>query len=177
MAEALHRMMGVDLTAIPTIGVNTALTIAAEIGPDFSAFPSAQHFSSWLELAPGTRISGGKTLPGRAPKAVNKVAQSLRMAALTARRSQTFIGARHRGHLARKDAPVAITATVRELACLIYTLITRGEEYVERGIEAHEQRRVDRTVSNLGRRAKQLGYQLVRMPEDTDETPGAQPMA
>ena len=81
MAEALHRMMGVDLTAIPTIGVNTALTIAVEIGPDFSAFPSAQHFSSWLGLAPGTRISGGKTLPGRAPKTVNKVAQSLRMAA------------------------------------------------------------------------------------------------
>ena len=98
-------------------------------------------------------------------------------AALTARKSQTFIGARHRGRLARKDAPVAITATARELACLIYTLITRGEEYVERGIKAHEQRRVDRTVSNLGRRVKQLGYQLVRMPEDTDETPGAQPMA
>ena len=30
MAEALHRMMGVDLTAIPTNGVNTALTIAPE---------------------------------------------------------------------------------------------------------------------------------------------------
>ena len=116
MAEALHGMMGVDLTAIPTIGVTTALTIAAEIGPDFSAFPSAQHFSSWLGLAPGTRISGGKSLPGRSPKVVNKVAQSLRMAAMSARRSQTFIGARHRGRLARKGAPVAITATAR--ACV-----------------------------------------------------------
>ena len=152
----------------PTIGVNTALTIASEIGPDFSAFPSAQHFCSWLELAPGTRISGGKPLPGRAPKVVNKVAQSLRMAALTARKSQTFIGARHRARLARKDAPVAITATARELACLIYTLVTRGDEYVERGIATHEQRRVNRTVSNLGRRAKRLGYQLVRVVEDAE---------
>ena len=41
---------------------------------------------------------------------------------------------------------------------------------MERGIEACEQRRVDRTVSNLGRRAKQLGYELVRMPEETDRT-------
>ena len=57
-------MMGVDLTAIPTIGPGTALVIASEIGPDFSAFPSAQHFCSWLALAPGTRISGGKNLPG-----------------------------------------------------------------------------------------------------------------
>ena len=131
-AEALHRMMGVDLTAIPTIGVNTALTIASEIGPDFSAFPSAQHFCSWLGLAPGTRISGGKPLPGRAPKVVNKVAQYLRMAAMTARRSQTFIGARHRGRPARKDAPVAITATARELACLIYTPVTRDETIIVR---------------------------------------------
>ena len=33
--------MGVDLTAIPTIDTRTAPTIAAEIGPDFPAFPSA----------------------------------------------------------------------------------------------------------------------------------------
>ena len=177
MAAALHGMMGVDLTAIPTIGVNTALTIASEIGPDFSAFPSAQHFCSWLGLAPGTRISGGKALPGRAPKVVNKVAQSLRMAAMTARRSQTFIGARHRGRLARKDAPVAITATARELACLIYTLVTRGEEYVERGIETYERRRVNRTVSNLGRRAKRLGYQLVKVVEDAGVGNPAESMA
>ncbi len=170
-------MMGVDLTAIPTIGVNTALTIASEIGPDFSAFPSAQHFCSWLGLAPGTRISGGKALPGRAPKVVNKVAQSLRMAALTARRSQTFIGARHRGRLARKDAPVAITATARELACLIYTLVTRGEENVERGIDTYEQRRINRTVSNLGQRAKRLGYRLVKVAENTDVTNGSESMA
>ena len=53
MSQALHEMMGVDLTAIPTIGVNTALVIASEIGPDFSAFPSVQHFCSWLGVAPG----------------------------------------------------------------------------------------------------------------------------
>lgn len=73
--------MGVDLTAVPAIRVNTAFTIVPETGPDLSAFPSAQHFCSWLELAPGTRIGG----------------------------------ARHRARPARRGAPVAITATVREL--------------------------------------------------------------
>ena len=68
MSQALHEMMGVNLTAIPTIGVNTALVIASEIGPDFSAFPSVQRFCSWLGVASGTRISGGKPLPGRAHK-------------------------------------------------------------------------------------------------------------
>ena len=67
-ALALRGMMGVDLTAIPTIGPGTALVIASEIGPDFSAFPSAQHFCSWLALAPGTRISGGKNLLRQVPE-------------------------------------------------------------------------------------------------------------
>ena len=169
MSQALHEMMGVDLTAIPTIGVNTALVIASEIGPDFSAFPSVQHFCSWLGVAPGTRISGGKPLPGRAHKVVNPVAQALRMAAMTARSSQTFIGAKHRARLARKDKPVAITATARELACLIYLMITRGEEYVEQGMEIYEQRRLNRSFAHLDRRAKQLGYQLVQIAENDRE--------
>ena len=103
----------------------------SEIGPDFSAFPSAQHFCSWLALAPGTRISGGKNLPGKSPKAVNPVGQALRMAAMAARRSETFIGAKHRARLARMDTPVAIKATARELACLIYLMVTEGQKYVE----------------------------------------------
>ena len=127
MAQALREMMGVDLTAIPTIGVTTALVIASEIGPDFSAFPSAQHFCSWLGLAPGTRISGGKPLPGRSHKAVNRAGQALRMSAMSARNSQTFIGAKHRALLARMDTAIAITATARELACLIYLMVTQGE--------------------------------------------------
>ena len=90
-ALALRKMMGVDLTAIPTIGPGTALVIASEIGPDFSAFPSAQHFCSWLALAPPTRISGGKNLPGKSPKAVNPVGQALRMAAISPLISNIFL--------------------------------------------------------------------------------------
>ena len=177
LTMALHSMMGVDLTAIPTIGTGIALTIASEIGPDFSAFPSAQHFCSWLGVAPGTRVSGGKPLPGRAHKAVNPVGQALRMAAMTARRSQTFIGARHRARLARKDAPVAITATARELACLIYLMVTRGEDYVEKGIDTYEKRRINRTFTHLKRKARQLGYQLVQTIENAEVANGVESVA
>ena len=52
LRERLRRMLGADLTAIPTVGVETALTIAAEIGADLSRFPSSAHFCSWLGLAP-----------------------------------------------------------------------------------------------------------------------------
>ena len=93
---ALRAMLGVDLTAIPTIGIETALTIASEVGPDLSRFPSAAHFCSWLTLAPGTRISGGKQLRGSQPKRLNRAGQALRVAASTARHNKTYIGACHR---------------------------------------------------------------------------------
>ncbi len=46
LESALREVMGVDLTAIPTIGVETALVIASEIGPDLTRFPTREHFCS-----------------------------------------------------------------------------------------------------------------------------------
>jgi len=85
--QALVAVLGVDLTAVPTLGIETVLVIASEIGPDLSRFQSNGHFCSWLSLAPPTRISGGKPLPGKAPKVLNRAGQALRMAAANARHS------------------------------------------------------------------------------------------
>ena len=76
------------------------------------------------------------------------------MAAMAARRSQTFIGAKHRARLARMDTPVAIKATARELACLIYLMVTEGQEYVDQGIGAYEKRRLNRKFAHLDRQAR-----------------------
>jgi transposase len=161
LQTALRRALGVDLTAIPTIGTETALTIAAEIGPDLSRFASREHFCSWLTLAPGTRISGDKKLMGKPVKRVNRAGQALRMAATSARNSQSFIGAAHRARLSRLDTPRAIKATAHQLARLIYAMLTRGEEYVDRGIEQFEQQKRERQLRSLHRKARQLGLSLV----------------
>ena len=63
--EHLFKVCGVDLTRIDGIDVSTALVVLSEIGVDMSRFPTVKHFTSWLGLCPGTRISGGKIL-GRA---------------------------------------------------------------------------------------------------------------
>jgi len=161
MKATLHQMLGVDLTAIPTIGVETALMVASELGADLSRFSDSRHFCSWLTLAPGTRISGGKPLPGRAPKVINRLGQALRVAAATARTSQSFIGATHRARLARLDKPRAIKATAHQLARLIYAMLTKGEQYVEKGIAHHEAVRRDRQLRALQQRARQMGFTLV----------------
>jgi len=159
--QALQQVLGVDLTAIPTIGLDTALALAGEIGPDLSRFPSEGHFCSWLTVAPPTRISGGKPLPGRAPKVFNRAGHALRQAAANARRSHSFIGACHRARLARMDAAKAIKATAHQLARLIYALLTKGQAYVEQGVAAFEARRQDRQLRALERKARKLGLALV----------------
>lgn len=160
---ALRRLMGVDLTAIPTIAVETALVIASEIGPDLSRFPTCAHFCSWLSVAPGTRISGGKPLRGRGPRVKNVAGQALRLAASTARHSKSFIGAAHRARLARMDKAQAIKATAHHLARLIYAMLTQGQEYVERGMEDFELIHQQRQLRNLHRKATNLGLKLVPM--------------
>jgi len=158
--KALNQIMGVDLTAIPTIGVDTALVLASEIGPDLNRFPTSQHFCSWLGLAPPTRISGGKQLASKPSKVLNRSAQALKQAASNARNDKSFIGASHRSRLARMDASCAIKATAHQLARLIYAMLTKGQPYVEQGIEAYEAKSHDRQLRALERKARKLGYQL-----------------
>ena len=162
---ALQAALGVDLTAIPTIGVETALTIAAEIGPDLSRFPSSKHFCSWLTLTPGTRISGGKSLKGRMPKRSNRAGQAVRLAASSARHNHSIIGACHRARLRRLDPPRAIKATAHQLARLIYAMLTRGEAYVEKGIEHFETERRDRQVRYPQRQARHFNLAPVEIEQ------------
>ena len=68
------------------------------------------------------------------------------------------------------DTAIAITATARELACLIYLMVSQGEEYVEKGMEAYEERRKNRRYSRLDRQARRLGYKLIRLNNSDEET-------
>jgi len=159
--QALGQVMGVDLTAIPTIGVDTALVLASELGPDLSRFPTSQHFCSWLGVAPPTRISGGKALPGKTPKVINRASQALKQSASNARNDKSFIGASHRARLTRMDTGCAIKATAHQLARLIYAMLTKGQPYVEKGIEAFEAKSRSRQLRALEHKARKLGMQLV----------------
>ncbi len=161
LRERLQQMLGADLTAIPTVGVETALTVAAEVGADLSRFATAAHFCSWLGLAPGTRISGDKRLGGPSARQTNRVGQALRMAASTARNSKTTIGAAHRRRLSRMDSAKAVKATAHQLGRLIYAMLTRGEEYVERDLAAMETERRDRQIKHLQRQARHFDLALV----------------
>ena len=161
----LFRLCGVDLTRIDGIDTATALKVIAEIGPDLSRFKSAKHFASWLGLCPGTKISRGKRLSGTSKRTANRAAQALRLAAAGLRVSQSALGAYYRRLCARLDRGKAITAAAHKLARLIYTLLTKGEQYVDRGQQYYEERYRQRLMVHLNRKAVALGLRLVPATE------------
>jgi transposase len=164
LRTALYRLCGVDLTRIDGIEVSTALVVLSEVGTDMSRFASAKHFASWLGLCPGTKISGGKVLSAATGRTVNRAAQALRLSAAALRRSQSALGAYFRRMCARMDKSKAVTATAHKLARLIYTMFTKGQEYVDAGQDYFEERHRERVLRSLKQRAQQMG--MVLMPAE-----------
>lgn len=161
LAAELQRTMGVDLTRIDGIDAVTAQVIFSEIGPDFSAFPTENHFASWLTLAPQRDISGGKVIRHIPAAGRNRVANALRMSAQSLCRSNSYLGARYRRLRLRLDGQVAVKAMARYLACLVYRMVTKGQAYLDRGATYYENKRQEKERIALERKAASLGLKLV----------------
>src|SRR6202162_3511553 len=162
MREALFRMSGVELTAIDAIGVGTVQVVLSEYGPDLSRFPSEKEFVSHTTLAPRRPMSGGKPVrKKRRNTASTRVAAALRMAALSLRHSATALGAYYRRIARRIGADVAVFATARKLATLIYRALRWGQPYVDEGAEAFEKRYQELRMTALKAKTKELGYELL----------------
>jgi transposase len=158
--DAIKKITITDLTTVPGIDANTAMKILSEIGTDTSRWANAKAFVSWLGLCPGNKISGGKILSSKTKPSDNRVAQALRLAAVSLHRSKTAIGAFLRRMRARLGAPKAITAVAHKLARILYRMMTTGENYREAGENYYEQQYQARVIANLTKRAKELGFNL-----------------
>ena len=161
----LYRMTGVDLTRIDGVDGFTALKVLSEIGTDMTKWPSAKHFASWLGLSPNNRITGGRVISSKTKACANRAAAALRLAANALHRSDSALGAFLRRKKAHLGAPKAITATAHKLACVIYSMLRYGQEYVDAGAEYYESQYQQRALRAAKRRAAQLGYQLVPMSD------------
>ena len=168
----LYRMTGVDLTRIDGIDGYTALKVISEIGADMTKWPSAKHFASWLGLSPHHRITGGRIISSKTKPSANRAAAALRLAANALHRSDSALGAFLRQKKAHLGAPKAITATAHQLARLIYSMLRYGQEYVDAGAEYYERQYQQRALRTTKRRAAQLGYQLVPLPDAEDHPTG-----
>lgn len=115
---------GVDLMDINGVGASTVLNLVSETGMDFSKFKSGKHFASWLGFAPNRKISGGKQLSAHTRRKTNPLSKAIRDAANSAGNSQSRLGDFFRRLAYRKGRMVAIEATARKIAVIIYKMLT-----------------------------------------------------
>lgn len=157
----LHQLTGVDLSQIDGIGPYNALRLIAEIGTDMTRWPTEQHFTSWLTLAPHNKVSGGRLLSSRTPPSANRAAAILRLAAMNLGRTQTALGAFYRRLAFRIGKAKAITATARKLAVFVYRTLKHGFVYIDPGADAYDRQHRTHVVRRLRQRAANLGFELV----------------
>lgn len=122
---------GLDLYSIEGFSHGTVLTLMSELGEKgIEKFHNAQHFTSWLRLAPNNKISGGRVLSSRTPKGSNRLKIALRQAA-------NAIGNLRDTHLSnffnrvafRKGRAVAVSATARKLAVILWNMLSKNQQY------------------------------------------------
>lgn len=151
---------GKDLTVLPACTTYSMLQLIGEIGLDLSPWPTAKHFTAWLGLAPGSYQSGKRcrglgrkrNRPGRL---LCVIVRSL------ARSKDTALGGFYRRMAARRGGLVAIIATARKLAVLIWQAMVKGLAYVEEGLKRYEARVLETKQRALHRLATQLGFTVL----------------
>jgi transposase len=87
-------------------------------------------------------------------------------------KSHSALGAHDRRMRARLGAPKAMTATAQTLARFVYSMLRSGTASVDAGQQAYEQQYRHRVLTNLQRKARVFGYQLVHV-EDTGSAQAA----
>lgn len=59
------------------------------------------------------------------------------------------------------DKPKAVTTAAHKLDRLIYTMLTKGQEYIDQGQDYYEERYRQRVLRALSQRAAKMGMQMV----------------
>jgi transposase len=163
----LHRILGVDLTAIPGLKDLSVHVLLSEVGPDLSAFPSEGDFASWLGLCPNPHITGGRVLSSHTRKVRHRLARALRMAAQSLDHSQSYLGQFYRRMRAKHGPAGAITIAAHKLARIIYHLLKTREPYDESVFAREEELHRRRVQARLETQAKAFGFQLVPIEAST----------
>src|ERR671917_204600 len=123
------------LDAIPGVGPVAAQMILAEIGTDMTRFPTPAQLASWARFAPGVSGSAGRP-KGHAGSGHGNpyLARILGEAAVSAGRTDTFLGERYRRIARRRGKNRAIVAIGRSILVIIWALLSDEQaQFVDLG--------------------------------------------
>jgi len=144
------------LDTIPGVGVTTANVIIAEVGLDMTRFPTAAQLASWAKFAPTVQESAGKKNGKNATGHGNAyLAGAVGEAAISAGKTDTFLGERYRRIARRRGKQKAIVAVGRSILVIVWHLLS--DFYDIRGGP-------QRAIRNRVRHLEALGYKVTLQP-------------
>lgn len=125
----LKIIVGVDLCNVEGISEISCLELISETGTDMDKWQNSKHFAAWLNLAPNTKITGGKIISSKMQKKKNFAGQSMRMSASSLSNSKTPMGDYARKMKSRLGKKGGVVATAHKLTRIVYTMIKEKKEY------------------------------------------------
>ena len=137
------------------------LDIVSVTGVDMNKWPTAQHFTSWLNLSPRRMRTGGKDIGNESRKTNNPATQAFRISAHSVGiNSKGQLGAIYRKLVVKKGKKTATKAVARKMAVTFYTLVKYRQEYNPIIINKQIKEQEERKIKQLAKLAKKLGYEL-----------------
>ncbi len=134
----------------------SALAILSEVGPDMSKWKSENHFTSWLGLAPNTKISGGKVISSRIMKKKHHAGQAFRMAANGLKNSKSPLGDYYRRIKGKAGAGKAVVATARKLAIIFYMIVANQQAFDPKALIEYQEKSKQKKINQLRRKLELL---------------------
>lgn len=156
LTSYLKEILGVDVTEVFGISELSALAILAEVGTDMTKWKDEHHFTSWLGLAPNTKISGGKVISSRIQKKKHHAGQAFRMAANGLSNSKSPLGDFYRRIRAKAGAGKAVVATARKLAIIFYKMVANQEAFNPKALEDYQEKYKQKKINQLKRKLELL---------------------
>jgi transposase len=155
------------LDEIPGIGHTAACVIIAEIGMDMSRFPTPAHLTSWARFAPSVKESAGRSKGNGGTGHGNRyLAAVLGEAAVSAGKTDTFLGERYRRLARRRGKKKAIVAAGRSILVIVWHLLSDpAADFVDLGSDFFDSHlNTNNKKRNHIRQLEALGYKVTVEP-------------
>jgi hypothetical protein len=157
----LERIHSVDVLAIYGLSDISGLELLGETGTDLSKWENELHFTSWLNLCPNNKKSGGKLISSKLmSKRPNAASQAFRSAANAVQKSDHWLGDYFRRMKTKGGNKYAVVATANKIATIYYKMVRYKQEFNPLDLEKYQQKYKQAKIAYLERKLKELKQQV-----------------
>jgi transposase len=157
----LERIHGTDVLTIYGLSDTTGLELLAETGTDFTKWENDLHFTSWLNLCPNNKKSGGKLISSKLMnKKPNAASQAFRNAANAVQRSDHWLGDYFRRMKAKGGNKYAVVATANKIATIYYKMVRYKQEFKPLDLEKYQHKYKQAKIAYLEKKLNELKQQI-----------------